>query len=129
MELEDLVVSGKELNKRLVVEVLAPFVRLEQETCKIQPTPNWKKLRGQKKILVYLIARKAMRALDFPLEREEATPTEIISETGLPSGTVGAALLRLLNKKLVARTSDRKYYVPNIALEQIKDLLEKEVAK
>lgn len=122
-ELEDLVISGKELNKKLVAEVLSPYLRLDKDVCGIRPLGSWNELNANEKILLYLIARKAMRAVGFALGEEGATANEVIHETGLKKGTVYPALRNLLNDRMVDQSKDKRYSVPNYAIERIKDML------
>ena len=125
-ELEDLVVSGKELDKKLVSEVLSPYLRLDKDTCSIRPLGAWNELNANQKILLHLVARKAMVALGFDLAAEGAMASEVIGETGLKKGTVHPALRILLKDRMIDQSKDRRYSVPNYAAEQIKTMLSHE---
>lgn len=122
-ELESLLVSGKEVNKKLVAEMLSPYLRIDKETCDIIPSSSWGDLKAYKKILLYLVARKAMIALDLNLPEENASATEIMVSTGLKQGTVNPTLRQLLEDGLLGQTKERKYYVPNFAIEKIKAII------
>ena len=123
-ELEDLVVSGAEMDQSLVKGILAPYLRLDKETCSIRPTEKWGELGNEEKIIVYLVARKAMRALDFPLEVEEAAASEVVKQTGIPEGSAYPRLRSLLKERLVDQIGKRGgYLVPNHALPRIKSRL------
>lgn len=121
-ELETLVVSGKEMDKKLVVEILSPYVRLDRDSCSIRPLEAWNLLRAEQKILLYLLARKAMVALDFGLPAEGGTPSEVAQDTGLKTGTANPALRGLLKDKILAQSKDRRYYIPNHAIERVKTM-------
>lgn len=121
--LESLVVSGKDMDKGLVGALLAPFVRLDRDDGSIRPQAAWASLGANDRILVYLLARKAMRALDFPLDREEATPSEISAATGVKRGTVAPGVRRLLSDNVLAQKG-RAYLVPNHALQGIRQRLQ-----
>lgn len=126
-ELEDLVVSGAEMDRKLVKAILEPYLRLEKEACAIRPTEKWDKLSIDEKILVYLVARKAMRALDFPLEVEEAAASEVVKQTGIKAGSAYPALRSLLSERIIDQT--RKgggYFIPNYALGKVKSMLSRE---
>lgn len=125
-ELEELVVSGKDLDRRLVASMLSPYLRLDRDECAIRPLASWSNLQANSKILLYLLARKAMVALDFPLDIEGATTTEVINNTGIKEGTVKPALRRLLGDNIIAQSKDRRYFVPNYAIERIKSILSKD---
>jgi hypothetical protein len=126
-ELEDLIVSGAELDKKLVAEILAPYVQLDKGECTIRPTERWMELSNDQKILVYLLARKAMVALGFDLATEGATASEVVAETGVKRGTAHPALRKLLGNRIVSQSRDKRYFISTYAIAQIKSmLLEKE---
>ena len=122
-ELESLLVNGKEMDKKLVAEILEPYLRIDKETCDIRPLSSWSDLRANVKILLYLIARKAMAALDLPLSEEKVSATEIIQKTGLKKGTVNPALRNLFEDRVIEQSKDRKYYIPNHVLEKVKAMI------
>jgi hypothetical protein len=122
-ELEELVVSGKDLDRKLVAEILAPYVRLDRDGCSIRPLEGWNNLKVPGRILLYLLSRKAMMALEFGLPIEGATAGDVGNDTGLKRGTVNPTLRRLLSDRLIAQTKDGRYYVPNHAIERVKAIL------
>lgn len=122
-ELEDLVVSGAELDKKLVAETLMPYLQLDKDSCGIRPTKEWEQLSQEQKILSYLLARKAMMALGFKLTAEAAKASEVIQATGLKSGTVYPILRNLLGDRIISQSKDQRYFVPSYAITQIKSML------
>jgi len=123
-ELESLLVSGKEMDKKLVAEILEPYLRIDKETCDIRPLSSWNDLKAKIRILLYLIARKAMVALGLPLAEERASATEIMQKTGMRKGTVNPALRSLLeDDRLLEQSEDKKYQVPNYAMEKVKGMI------
>lgn len=122
-ELESLLVSGRELDKKLVAEILKPHLRIDKETCDIRPLSSWSDLKANTKILLYLVARKAMVALGLPLPEERASATEIMQKTGMKKGTVNPALRNLFEDKVIEQCEDRKYYIPNYAIEKVKAIV------
>ncbi|MBC8275203.1 MAG: hypothetical protein H8E40_09585, partial [Chloroflexi bacterium] len=114
-ELEDLVVSGTELDKKLVAETLMPYLQLDKDSCDIRPTEEWEELSQEQKIVAYLLARKAMVALRFELTAEAAKASEVVQATGLKSGTVYPALRSLLANRIINQSQDRRYFVPSYA--------------
>lgn len=126
-KLEDLVISGKEIDQSLVTEILAPYLRLDKDTCSIRPTAEWDSFSNKAKVMLYLIARKAMKALDFALESEEASPSDIAKETGMKRGSVFPTVRELSADRLIEQT--RKlggYLVPNHALQRIRSMIQEE---
>ena len=122
-ELEDLLVSGKELDRKLVNEILSPYLRIDKDTCAIRPLSTWADLKAYVKVLLYLVARKAMVALSLSLPEESASATEIMQDTGLRKGTVNPILRRFFGDRILEQTEEKRYYIPNHALEQVKALI------
>lgn len=124
-ELESLVVNGKDMDRRLVAEILAPYVRLDKDGCNIRPLESWNNLEARAKILLYLLSRKAMLALNFGLPIEGATAGEVVADTGMKKGTVNPRLRWLLSDRLIDQAKDGRYFVPNHAIERVKTMLRK----
>lgn len=122
-DLESLLVSGKELDQKLVVEILAPYLKIDRDTCGIRPLNAWNDLKAYLKILLYLISRKAMMALELGLEEESSSATEIMRDTGLKKGTVNPALRTLFDIRVVQQTKERRYFIPNHAIEKVKAMI------
>lgn len=122
-ELENLLVDGRELDKKLVSELLSPYLRIDRETLDIRPQDTWDSLKAHIKILLYLLARKAMIALDLNLPEESASATEIMHKTGLKKGTVNPALRQLFEDGAVKQTEKRRYLIPNYAIEKVKTII------
>lgn len=123
-ELEALIVSGKELDQKLVAGLLRPYLRLDKDECSIRPIEGWNGLRASMKILIYLLARKAMVALKFEIQEESTSVTEVVRDTGVKEGTVKPALRKMLSDRLIAQSKDKKYFVPNYSIEKVKMLLD-----
>ncbi len=121
-ELDDLFVDGEEIDRGLLVEVLAPYIRIDKNTCEIRPLGPWNDAKAYIKILIYLLARKAMVAWGMNVE-EAASNIEITSNTGLKKGTVHPAVRQLYNKKTLEQTKEHKYYVPNHSTEKVKAMI------
>lgn len=123
-ELESLVVSGKDIDRKLVTEILTPYLRLDKDACNIRPLETWDQLKAWQKILLYLLARKAMAALGFNIAEEAATPTEVATDTGLKQGTVNPALRALTtDDRLTQWNEGGRYFIPNHAIERVKAML------
>lgn len=123
--LEALVVTAKKLNRELVAEILSPYVRLDKDACSIRPLEAWLGLGIELKILVYLLARKAMVTLGFGLEAEGAIVSEVAGDISLEQDTVKPVLRRMYAEGILDRTQGRRYFVPNDAIERIKGMISK----
>jgi hypothetical protein len=114
--LEELVVDAREIDRELVATFLKPYLRIDGPTCGILPQEGWAEIPNEARVLLYLVARKAMVALNLPVPQEGASPQEIERATGIPGGSVRPALKRLLKGKLVERDLAHGYIVPNYAM-------------
>jgi DNA-binding transcriptional ArsR family regulator len=121
--LEDLVVDARELDRELVGTLLRPYLRIDRATCEIIPLEPWDNAPNEVRVLLYLLARRAMRALDLALDRAEASPVEIERATGIPGGSVRPALKRLLKARVVAKQDRIGYIVPNYAMSRVRDYI------
>ena len=122
--LGSLVVSGKAIDKELVGTILKPFLRIDGETCTVIPGSKWAKLSNEAKLLLFLLARKGMKALELPIEHEDVSPSEVEQEVGIKGGSLRPMLRKLLDQKVLAQTSDGLYYIPTYSLESVKSLAE-----
>lgn len=129
--LDELLVSGEELDKELVGGVLKPLLRIDRETCGIRPQATWRSATNQVRVLAFLLARKAMIALQLGLDREAASPAEIIRQTGLPSGSVYPTLKELYERRpqLVDKDDNSRYCVPGWAVADACEVIRTSVAE
>ena len=119
--LEALVVSKRKLDRKLVADILSPYVRLDKDASNISPLEGWLGLGTDLKILVYLLARKAMVLLRFSLEAEGAAVSEIARDTNLKLGAVSPVVRKMYAEGIVDRAKDRRYFVPNDAIERVEE--------
>ncbi len=117
--LEDLVVDSRELDRELVATVLAPYLRIDRRSGEVIPLGLWEETPTESRVLLYLLARRAMQALALPGGDAAATPVEIERATGIPGGSVRPALRRLLKSRAVARGDGASYIVPNYAMARV----------
>jgi hypothetical protein len=124
--LDKLIEDGNSLDRTLLADIVFPRARLYLDRGKYQIrfTPQGEKLTAGGKILVYLLARKAL-ALKIEGEFiEEVVPAEIEKATGIAGGTLRPTLRRLLDEKLIVQDGKGAgYFVPNWALNSIQKTL------
>lgn len=119
--LEKLVVSGEDLNKELLATVLVDLVRVERDTGEVRFTTRAAKLPKNQQILVFLLGRKAAKALGL-IKEEAISPGAMEPKTGMKGGPLRGQLSVLKKSRLVQ--SDRgKYFVPNYAIEPVKQII------
>jgi hypothetical protein len=126
MALEELLVDARELDREMVGGVLHPYLRIDRSTCEILPLPAWDDAPNEVRVLLYLLARRAMRALDLELpgSRDAASPVEIERATGIPGGSVRPALKRLLKARIVAKQGGIGYIVPNYSMSRVREYVQ-----
>ena len=122
-ELEALVIGEKKLDRKLLADVLSPYVRLDKDTSNISPLEAWLGLGTDLKILVYLLARKAMILLRFNLEAERATASEIARDTNLRQDAVNPLLRKMYAEGILDRSKGRRYFVPDDVIERVRERL------
>jgi hypothetical protein len=122
-ELKDLLVSGKELDQKLVANILSPYIRIDKDNNTIRPFGTWNELKADVKVLIYLLAKKAMVALGLNIDDESASATEIMNATGLKKGTVNPSLRKLFDNRIIEQTKERRYLIPNHSIETIKNMI------
>jgi hypothetical protein len=127
--LEDLLVDRVQLNEELLRSLLLPYVGIDGERQEIVPKATWVSLSAEQKILILLLARKAMSVLpSIALQNEGASPKEIEGATGVPGGTLRPKLRNLKGLKVLAQDKDGGYFVPTHALSQMPDWLKEKEA-
>ncbi len=121
--LEDLVIDAREIDRELVGTLLRPYLRIDRASGEVIPLPAWDAVPNEARVLLYLLARRAVRALGLPLDRDGASPAEIERATGIPGGSVRPALKRLLQARAVAKLDGIGYIVPNYAMSRVREYL------
>ncbi len=120
-ELEELLIDRAELDKNLLAEVLLPYIGIDAGRREIVPREGWRRLSGEAKILVFLLGRKAMVAMNA-IDMEGALPQEIERRTGVKGGTLRPKLRSMRSDGLLAQEGSN-YFVPTHALHRAKDLI------
>jgi DNA-binding IclR family transcriptional regulator len=73
------------------------------------------------RVLVYLLARKAMILLRFDLEAERATASEIARNTNLKQDAVNPLLRKMYAEGILDRSKGRRYFVPDDVIERVRE--------
>jgi DNA-binding MarR family transcriptional regulator len=120
-ELEALVIGEKKLDRKLLADILSPYVRLDKDTSNISPLEAWLGLGTDLRVLVYLLARKAMILLRFDLEAERATASEIARNTNLKQDAVNPLLRKMYAEGILDRSKGRRYFVPDDVIERVRE--------
>lgn len=120
--LEKLVVSGVELDQKLLATTLTGLVWIDKDSGEIRFTREVAQLPKNLQLLTYLLARKAAAALGF-ISEEPISSKDLTSKLGMSGGSVRGQLSIFSKERLVANKAG-KYWVPNYAIERVKALLE-----
>ena len=123
-QLEELFVSGKEVDQELVAKILSPFLKIDRDSCAIVPNAQWQEINNDLKIILFLLARKAMKLRGLNIDNEGALPSEIEKETGMKGGSVRPKLKELFEQRVISKTDDGRYIVPSYSLTRIKTMVE-----
>lgn len=107
--LASLVVDAVELDRQRIAEALSGVVYLDRAG-RIVPADGFPALPNAEKLLAVLLGRKAAVLLELA-DVEAAAPSVLVSETGLPDGSVRPTLRRLYDNRLVSQDVDNAYYL------------------
>lgn len=119
--LDDLLVNEDDLNEELLTEVLAPYVRIGDDSGAFIPTDEFESLQSTEKVAVFLLYRKAASELGLA-DDEGATPMEVTEGSGMNHSTVKGAVRELDEKNLV-QNDDGKYSVPAYNYDSVRELI------
>src|SRR3989304_7860688 len=97
--LDSLFVSGKEGDESLLVSILSPFLNIHQESGAIIPDERWVKTTNEYKVILFLVARKAIKLRGLPIDNEGVFPAEIEKETGIKGSSIRPVLKSLFRSE------------------------------
>ena len=120
--LQNLFIKSSEEAEKILYEVLKDYIRIDKETHEIIFLENYQSLSNEKKILLTLLARKALQILNL-VEDDSLTPREISNKTGVNYNTVRPTLASLTKRGLVNRKEKGKYYIEITKLRTISKII------
>jgi hypothetical protein len=130
--LDKLFEDGNALDTALLADIVFPRARIyvDRGTQHIRFTAEGDKLSVKEKVLIYLLARKALVLKDTEGKTvESASPSEMEKVTGIAGGTLRPALRKLVDDRLLIQEGrGGGYSVPNYALNTISQILPPEEA-
>lgn len=109
------------LDRELLAEVLEGFVYVDREREKVFLTKEGMGRTAREKILLYLLGRKALKALGGA-EAEAVAPKDMEGPMGLKGATLRPRLKSLYDAGVLAR-DEKGYYVPVYNLQTAADIL------
>lgn len=119
--------STVEDRNELLAKTVYPFARF---TSRVDPeivlTTEGEDLTVREKLLVYLLASKILHLKELR-PQENASPTQIEKETGIPGGSIRPNLKALSEDNLVRNIEGQGYYVPDHRIKQVHSLLKEKI--
>ena len=119
--LDKIFTSDREVDLKVLSEILFPFVKINSEDFTIFFTDSGNKLPINKKLIIFLLAKKAL-CIKGKVKVESVTPNDIIDQTDLKSGSVHPGLKQLRDRNL-AIVKDGRYFIPNYQINEVKELI------
>lgn len=119
--LKELVIKEGEVNEKLLLEILKPYIRIEEGTGDLIPTEKFSELSNEKKVIIGFLYSKAKTRLGFS-QSEKLKPRELESLLGMKGNTLRPILKRLKDNRVI-RVDKEGYWLPNIYLTKAKELL------
>lgn len=120
-ELDELFVDKNEpVDKKILVEILKPFVTIDSEGV-ISFSQEFNKLKESKKVLVYLLCKKAMVLRGIKGINEPSKQSEVMEKAMVSKSNAKNALFTLY--KGIVKKDGEGYIIPNYNLLKTKSLL------
>ncbi len=119
--LDEIFVETNEVaSKQLIKEILKPFLTIDPR-CNLDFFEEYNKLTNQKKALVYLVAKKAMKLRGI-VEEEFASKSETSKNSLISENDANNAFSNTY-KKLVVNEKGKGYVIPDYNLKKIKEII------
>ncbi len=117
--------SKSQIEPAALAAILKPFLRINRENKTLLFTPAGIKLTANNKIILFLLARKAMHLQGF-IDSDVVAPKEIKAELvrEIPSGTIDVGIKRL-SEKGPLKGRDGKYFIPDFNFSQVEEIFSK----
>lgn len=126
-ELDEIFVDKNEpADKKLIVEILKPYVTIDKEGI-ISFSDNYEKLKDNQKALVYFVCKKAMIIRKIEGITEPAGPSEISKKVHISEGSAKQAISR--DYKKILKKEGKGHIIPNYNLKRVKEMLIKDGPK
>jgi hypothetical protein len=115
--------ASHNIDPKQLTEVLKPYLAINRSNNNILFTPDGLALGAGKKIILFLLSRKALFTLGA-ITDEAVAPKEIKAafQKNMPAGTIDGTLKILTDSGLV-KGDDGKYFVPDFNFPKIKIML------
>jgi len=120
-ELDEIFVDKNEpADKKLIVDILKPYVTIDNEGV-INFTEEYEKLTENKKALIYFICKKAIILRGVEGITESVGQTELSKCAQISGSSARHAIFR--DYKKILKKEGKGYIIPNHKLRKVKELL------
>jgi hypothetical protein len=119
--LQELLVESKEVDEKLLADILKPYAQIEKDTGELIPTETFSNLPAEGKVIVVFLYSKAKVRLGFS-STEKLKPRDIENLVGLKGNTVRPILKKLKETNLL-KVDEEGYWLPNIHIYRAKEFL------
>ena len=120
-ELDEIFVNKNEpADKRLIIEILKPYVNIDEEGV-ISFKDNYEKLNENQKSLIYFICKKAMVLRGVKNITEPTGPTEVTKNAQVSESSAKHAIFR--DYKSLLKKEGNGYVIPNYKLKKVQEIL------
>ena len=114
--LRELLVDKDQLDRELLSKVLKHYLKIDKDSHSVRFTAMSEELTIDNKIIIFLLARKAMKAMELT-NTESSKPGEIEKATGIKGGTLRPKLSKMYDKKLIDKDEAGGYFVSDHSVE------------
>ena len=113
--LSELIVDADEIDRAALARALKNRVAIDKASGRLVIEDGYDSLDAKRKVLALILVKKASRLLQAS-DAETLSYKELVSNSGIPEGTVAPALKALKEAHLVAQDGNKAYYVPNASM-------------
>jgi hypothetical protein len=124
---EQLFKKGPAFDVNTLASTILPYaaIHIQEDRYEIEFSDRWDDLTVKKKLLIWLLLRKAIFLKDESLlQVEDTTPAQIEEDTGLKGNSIRPILRQLLDERLV-QSDEGVYKIPNREVRKISEMFTK----
>jgi len=109
----------REINRQTLIEILTPYLRIDQENKQICLLPDFSKIEYKDGVIIVLLGIKMLK-VEKMREDELIGPSEVFDISKINLSTIKNTL-RELEKERIATSEKGKYMIPNFVLEVLEN--------
>lgn len=114
--LTNLLLDAQQIDRALLADALIDILGIDKSSGQIVPKPGFNNLKAKKKVLAFLIGKKAAKLIGVT-ESESVPSIQLTTEVGIPDGTVRPKLRELLKERVISQdNSSDEYYIADFQI-------------